>query len=329
MIPRRSTLLFVAILSVLAILIVISSFLLINVGVKAAAVARPKTGYYYKWHVMMIGKRIDSPFWQEVYAGAKLSGEAKGAIVELIGPSSDADVKSLDEYIDFAIATRVNGILAYVSDNHETSAALGRARASGIPVITLENDALGSTRQAFVGVSSYELGKMLGSLVLKSAGRTGDAMIVLENGAEKSSETIMLSGIHEATVSRPGLRIQTIASDGSAGPGGDDALRQRILNDRRLSVIVCLNVEDTMRIVQTVIELNRSSSIQIIAFRESPEILDYVKKGIVTAVVAINARQMGERSVSAMLEYLETGHSNDYVITDMHVITGESLKESD
>jgi ribose transport system substrate-binding protein len=329
MVPRKSTLMFVVLLSAIAALIATSSLLLIRVGAKASAVARPKTGYMYKWHVMMIGKRIDSPFWQEVYAGAKLTGEAKGAIVELIGPSSDADVKSPDEYIDFAIATRVNGILAYVSDSHETEAALSRARASGIPVITLENDALGSTRQAFVGVSSYELGKMLGALVLKSAGRTGDAMIVLENGAVKSSETIMLSGIHEATVSRPGLRIQTFSSDWSAVSGGDDALRQRILNDRRLSVIVSLNVEDTMRIVQTVIELNRSGSIQIVAFRESPEILDYVKKGIVSAVVAINARQMGERSVNAMLEYLETGHSNDYVITDMHVITGESLKASD
>ena len=329
MIPRRSTILFVAILAILAILVVTSSFLLIRVGARAAAVARARTGYYYKWHVMMIGKRVDSPFWQEVYTGAKLTGESKGAIVELIGPLSDADVKSPDEYIDYAIAARVSGILAYVSDNGETESALNRARASGIPVITLENDALGSTRQSFVGVSSFELGKMIGGLVMKSAGRTGDAMIVLENGAVKSSENIMLSGIHEATVSRPGLRIQTIVSDQGVGSGSEEALRQRILNDKRLSVIVSLNVEDTMRIVQTVVDLNRSSSIQIIAFRESPEILDYVKKGIVSAVVAINARQMGERSVTAMLEYLETGNSNDYVITDMHVITRESMKETD
>ena len=50
------------------------------------------------------------------------------------------------------------------------------------------------------------------------------------------------------------------------------------------------------------------------------------RKGIVRSVVVIDAEQMGGKAVEAMLELLETKHANDYVITDMHVITRENLE---
>ncbi len=322
---RRSTALFVSLLAVSALLLGASTFFVVRVSATASAVARARSGARYSWRLALIGQRTDSPFWREVYAGAQEAGEARGAVVEFIGPSSDADSRTTDEYLSYAVATRADGILAYISDEAATGLALGRARDGGIPVVALENDTARGDRQSFVGVSGFELGKKIGSLVDSPPHRQGDVLVLLNPGTMKSSENVMMSGLFEVASSVRRIKVVSSSLTGSSGENPDERLRSLVLNDRNLSTVVCLSVEDTMRAVQAIIELNRGDSISVIAFRESPDVLEYVRKGLVSEVIAIDARQMGRKAVESMLEFLETGNSNDYVITDMRVVTAETL----
>jgi ribose transport system substrate-binding protein len=324
MATRKFTVTLIILVIITVSLVCISSFLLVNVSTRASSVARKRTGEGYKWHIMMIGQRIDSPFWQDVFSGAKAAGAKQHAIVELVGPASDADTKSPDEYINYAVAARVDGILAYVTDTDASLAALQNAERKGIPVITLDNDSVNSARRSFVGVSSYELGKILGGLVHDAAGSFGNALVILDRSSVKSSETIMLSAMQEAMQPYPYLHLSSTGVKGAKESGYEGFIRERILNDPGLSVIVCLNVEDTIRVAQVLIDLNKTDKISIVAFRESKEIFDYVRKGIVYAVVVIDAKQMGQKAAEGMIEFLETKHANDYVITDMHVVTRNS-----
>lgn len=326
MASKRLTALIIFLLAMITSLVLISSFLLVRVGSRAVGVSPKSPQEVYTYHIMMIGKRIDSPFWQEVYAGAKELGAEKGAVIELVGPASDADKKTPYEYMDYAIAARVDGILAYINDNTALKEALANAEQKGIPVITLENDAVNSSRESFVGVSNYELGKILGGLIHDVIGPSGNATVLLDGEATKSSENIMLSSIQESIQCYPSLHVDPLAFNESRDTSYEELIRQRILNDADLDVIVCLNIEDTMRVAQAVIDLNKSGKISIIAFRESKEIFEYVRKGIVYAVVVIDARQMGRNAAQSMIEYLETKHANDYVITDMHVVKRETLE---
>lgn len=318
---RRSTLLFVLLLLVTAGLVLASTFLLIRVSAQAASVARVKPGDAWTYHVMMIGKRIDSPFWREVYAGASEAGAAGGAVIELVGPATDADKKTAGEYLDYAIAARVDGILAYIDDDPATLASLEVAADRGIPVIALENDVTGGPRQSFVGVSSYELGKLLGNLIYEAVGPIGKAVVLHDAAGGRAAEKVMLASVQETVRTFPLLRVSGTAGDADGALGPEETLRRLMLDDAGLDAVATLNVEDTMRAAQALIDLNLGDRISLIAFRESPEILEYVRKGIVRAVVAIDATQMGRKAAGALLEYLGTGHANDYVITDMHVVT--------
>ncbi|HPO03106.1 MAG TPA: substrate-binding domain-containing protein [Treponemataceae bacterium] len=325
---RRSTVLFIVLLIATFWLILYSSFLLLRVASGAAAIGKIDPGEPMRWHLVMIGERIDSPFWQEVFAGALEICSERDAVVELVGPALDADRKDTDEYLQYAVAARPNGILAFVDDREESLQALKTAALRGIPVISLENDAFPANRQSFVGVSRYALGNLLGGLVYTCGGATGHALVLLDEESVRSSESIMLSAIQDAVSSYPEIRVTALDRNSMKDMSRDEFLRHRILNDPDLDVILCLTAEDTVLATQAVIELNQSSRISIIAFRESREILDYVRKGIIQAVVAVDARQMGRKAADAMLEYLETGHSNDFVITDLHVITADSLERS-
>ena len=124
MASRKITLLFVFLLLMTAMLVLVSALLLIRVGSRAAGIALPRTENVYTHHIMMIGERSDSPFWQEVYEGARKEASRRGAIIELVGPATDADRQTPDQYVHYAIAARVDGILAYINDNPATKESL-------------------------------------------------------------------------------------------------------------------------------------------------------------------------------------------------------------
>ncbi len=90
---------FIVLLGITAALIVGSAFLQLRVGVNAAKTSRIDPGKEYGRYVMLIAERIDSPFWQMVYAGALEAAEELDCVVELSGPLSGADRRSTDEYL--------------------------------------------------------------------------------------------------------------------------------------------------------------------------------------------------------------------------------------
>jgi len=316
---------FIVLLGITAALILGSAFLQLRVGVNAAKSAKIDPGKTYRRYVMLIAERRDSPFWQMVYAGALEAAEELDCVVEMVGPVSDADRRTADEYLNYAIAARVDGILSYIHDDAPTRENLELASKKGIPVITLENDSVSSSRISFVGVSSYELGKLLGEQLVRVGGTPSRALILTDGSAWKSSENIMLSGLREAVRLYSGISVVPLGSAGYTGSGFEEAVRTRVMTDPELDVIVSMRVEDTMLAAQMLIELNRTNRVSIISFRESPEIYEYLRKGIVSAVVVVDARQMGRRAMESLVEHLDTGHANDYVITDMHVVTAENL----
>lgn len=327
MYKRKSTVLMIALLAVTVFLLAVSTVLLVRIGTRAADVTRKRVEEDFKWHIMMIAKRTDSPFWRAVYDGARAEGLERGAVVELVGPSSDADRQTGAFWTDYAVAARTNGILSYLGDTPETREALANASRRGIPVIALESDTIPEARQSFVGVNSFELGKLLGSLIRDAAGQTGNALVVLDDAVVRAPANIMLSAIRDSLKGSPGIHLTSLGIGADSSAGFETAIRQRILDDRSLDTIVCLTAEDTMRVAQAVVELNQTNRISIIAFRESDEILNYVRKGIIRAVVVVDAAQMGSKAVDAMIELLETKHANDFVLTDMHVINRENVEE--
>lgn len=321
--PVRKWTVLLATLLFLTICLVMSSILiLVRSGARQAGFSKNRHASAFTRHFMMVCPRTDSSFWQEVFVGADASGALRGAIVEMIGPSSDADRKSIAEYIEYAVAARADGIIAWIDGSDATKAALQLARQKAIPVVSIEYDAEPTLRQSFVGVNSYELGRTLGALVRSAAGGRGRAAVLLDRSADRSSQNIMLSAMQESLAAWPSLVLVPLTDDRDQAPSREDLLRGFVLEDGELKVIVCLNVEDTLRAAQTLVELNRSGRVRIIAFRESREILDYLRKGVVSAVVAIDARQMGGKAADSLADFLETGHANDYVITDMHVSSG-------
>ena len=97
----------------------------------------------------------------------------------------------------------------------------------------------------------------------------------------------------------------------------EDRIRQRIADTKNIDLIVCLNENDTIRVAQTVTDLNMVSKIGIIGLGESTDAYQYYTKGIITSLLSLNLVKIGETAMNELFEYKAKGSANSYIMADV------------
>ena len=123
----------------------------------------------------------ENPFMRALEAEARAAGERsvieRTRISVVTVPAFDA--AALVGAIDAAVAEKPSGIAAVAIDAPDVVAAIGRARAAGIPFVTLVSDLALSRRDHFVGVDNIAAGRTAGSLMGRFLhGRQGPVAIL-------------------------------------------------------------------------------------------------------------------------------------------------------
>ena len=137
----------------------------------------------YDRHYVMIADDTSSLLWQDIYQNAKEAAAKSGAFLELSGNWNEEDY-SLSDYMNIAIAAKVDGIILKPDDTVKLRQAIDRAEEAGIPVITVLEDDSASSRKSFVGVNSYQLGTIYGRQVLECIDKDTENITVLLNRAD-------------------------------------------------------------------------------------------------------------------------------------------------
>lgn len=120
----------------------------------------------YDRYYMLITQDSKSPFWQSVYQGACERALADNVYVDWLGNDQFQNY-SVEEQMQVAIASDVDGIIVTAGENEEMTTLIDRAAAAGIPVVTLYGDNTQSARCSFVSVGSYNLGREYGRQALQ------------------------------------------------------------------------------------------------------------------------------------------------------------------
>lgn len=315
-------LIFVSLIVITTALIFSSLFLQLKVSAKVGRLGTNDNDTSYTKYIALIAETKNSPFWQEVYKGAREAAEVAGYVVELLGPSSDAEKKTIDFYFEYAIAAKADGIISFVDKDFEEKNIL-KATSKGTPLIVLENDGLVNTRISFVGVSSYELGRLFGES-LNTLEQNPLKILLLSE--QNNLGSIMFSGLKSTLNSNKSTFFVSLEKKDLDRLLYEEVIKKSLIKDD-INTIISLRIEDTILAAEALIELNLTNQISIIAFRDSPEIYTYIQKGLVHSVIVADAFQMGFKAMQSMIEYFSSGHTNDYIITDLHVLNSTIIKD--
>jgi ribose transport system substrate-binding protein len=280
-----------------------------------------------KYHFMMIAQDMGGDFWQSVKAGMQDAAEKYGAAIEYNGSMIQDENEEID-YLKIAIASRVNGIIVYVTDEAKFTPLINKAVSMGIHVVTIESDDKDSLRNTYVGPNSYMVGYNEGGLIAEASGKDSANVAVIVGGnfaGNNDSQDSMLRGFADSIHDYHNITLQTVQVTNSGYFSAETIIRNILSNYPKVNAVVCTGADDTLEVVQVLIDLNKESGITVIGYSNSQQIRDYIKKNCIYGSVYENPKETGYQSIESLVKSLGGEKAPSYIDTGVYTITRSNL----
>lgn len=296
---------------------------------KTRAVSKNPQDMKPEYHFVVIAQSIDDPYWQSIRSGSQAAAEQYNVVAEFNGPRSTNIDEEL-QYLDIAIACRVDGIATHVLDEKKFTPLINKAIDIKIPVVTIENDAKDSKRISFVCTNGYKLGSEVGKLLASASGGEATVAIIL-NGYNENEENVAhnlrIAGFKDAIKEFPAVRIKTIKTTGDGFFSAEEVTKNILRDFPEVNAIMCTSSMDTIGVAQVVVDLNRVGQIIIVGNDDTTEVLRYVENDVICGTVVGNPYKTGFEAVKALVELKKTRMTSSYVDTGVQVVTKSNLPD--
>jgi simple sugar transport system substrate-binding protein len=140
-------------------------------------------------------------FWNVVFTGAKRAASDIDVNLQIVAPETPNDIARQVELLNAAIASKPQGIILSIADDHAFSGSLKEAQAQGIAVVAINSRPKNGPSKdnpylAFVGMDDYAAGKGIATKAWSGGQIKNRAMIAIHQAGHIGLEQRAL-GIKE------------------------------------------------------------------------------------------------------------------------------------
>ena len=237
-----------------------------------------------------------------------LKEEAARHNLEILLTSAEFDVaRQKDQMSDF-IVQGVDAIILCPADSRAIGTAIREANEAGIPVFTADIASLaeGVEVVAHVGIDNYAGGVMAGETVVEMLEGAGQVAIIDHPEVESVIQRTagFLDAIEKANAA--GASIELVAR--LPGSGSMDksfkAAEDMLQAHPDLDVIFGINDETALGAVAAIEKAGRAGVVRVVGFGGKEEAIRAVDEGKLYADIITYPRQIGMRSVQAVVRYM-------------------------
>lgn len=245
-----------------------------------------ETEVYY-----LIAVNMQLPYWQTVANGFNKAAATYNVTAKIVGPQSYDPLGELDALQQAELA-KPSGILISVSDASVLEREIDRAVKDGIPVITVDSDAMITRRLYFIGTNNTEAGRLGGSRLIDKLGGKGNVAFFTIPGQPNLEER--LAGFKQALSTQPGIKIAEIVDiKGNAGTAFDQA--QQLLSRSgpgKIDAFVCLEAISGKPVADAIKRAKAMNRV-VIAWDTDQGTLDAIRDGTIDSTIAQKPYTMG------------------------------------
>lgn len=303
------------------IIIIIFSGFFINDSLKSI---NQEYSYYeksYSEKYILIKNESQNYFWDKIEkALLEMNQENKMAIQVL--DQEKTGLLSQEELIELAVISRPSGIL--LSGNHSASNydILEEANSEDIPVIFINEEGVNSLRNAYIGPNSYLTGQMAIQELTKDSDEPYNLLIIDEYGLHENN--FLMDGMISAVNSNENIQLIQIEDQSNYRFDLAPVIRG-ILNDNpEINAIIGTSIYHGPIIAETVIEMNKVDEVDIIAFDDSIETLEYVDREVIKATLFTDIDEIAQET----LRTIEIITKDDFSLDVYYVPTLTVTKEN-
>ena len=280
------------------------------------------------YKVAAIMMSLGSDFWNMLEEGCLLGADEANCTVDVMAPTSESDVSGQVNLIEDCLTKGYNAIIISPIDSNAVKPVLQRAADQGIKVITVNTDVAQDAvnlREAFVGISNYDAGAMLGKKLLEDGtAKQGTKVAILRGLLGIQAHDERVNGLKE-TLEAAGCEIVTVqAADSDRGKAV--TIAENILESNpNVDIFYCTNDEMALGAYQAV--QGRQSKALCIGFDGTSDAFKSISDGKMYASVGQPTIEMGRQSVLAAVDALNGKTLQDNIKIDCTIITQENVAE--
>lgn len=264
-----------------------------------AAVCIAGCGRHSKKEVYyLISVNSSLPYWQTVAAGFNRAAAEYQVTARVVGPDNYDPQAELSAF-QKAVAAKPAGILISVADASVLQGPITAAVNAGVPVITVDSDAVGSRRLFFIGTNNLEAGRLGGRRVAERLGGKGNVVIYTWTGQPNIEER--LKGFEDVFSNYPGIKVvQLVDIKGNELSAFDKTQGfMALTGNQKINAFVCLD-SACGKVVADSIKRSGATDRELVAWDVNQDTLDAIKEGIIDATVSQKPYTMGYTGLKAL-----------------------------
>ena len=278
--------------------------LLISVLLLAGMLASCQKTYHEETEkYIFVASNINLPYWQEAQAGFNDSGHGLGVKVEFTGPTSYSPEEQLTAFRQ-AVAAKPAGILLAPARPELFNKDIDAAVQAGIPVICMDSDAPESKRILFIGTDNVHAGMESGRRMAELTKGQGQIVLITIPGQLNLEQR--RQGVEEVFKKSSGLNITKVINDKGDPRVANDEISKMLEAKAPIDGILCLEASGGPGAAEAAHRLNLDGKIPIVAMDKSPDTLDWISRGSISATVAQKSYTMAFYG----LRFLDDLHHN-------------------
>jgi ribose transport system substrate-binding protein len=285
-----------------------------------------------KLKIAVIPKSDAALFWKSAHMGVKL-GALAASNVEILwkAPLTENDQKQQITIVEQCIAEGVSGIVLSPISNTGLGEPVLKAMKNKIPVLIFDSALKGKAGKdfiSFVGVDNRKAGQLAGEYLAKLLNRKGKVVLlryVKNQGNTTEREEGFLKAIAEHE------NIQIIEKDCYSGGTIDEAKKASLTIVHQLKNtdgIFCPNEQSTIGMLLALRDADIAGKVKFVGFDTPTLVVEALKNGEVSALIAQDPIQMGYHSIKTIVDYIHGKKIDQMIDIGVSVITRENLNDA-
>jgi ribose transport system substrate-binding protein len=268
---------------------------------------RSKKDTYY-----LIAANLKLPYWKSVQDGFNQAAAEYGVTARVGGPDTYDPVAEVDAFRN-AAATRPAGILISAADANALRPEIDNAIGAGIPVITVDSDAAGSSRLYFIGTNNLQAGHIGGQRLVERLKGKGNVVVYSITGQPNLDER--LKGYMDIVANSPGIKIVDVFSTHGDVGRAFDQTEEYVHRTGAAKIDAFVSLESASgAAIGEVLKRNGITDRVVIAMDAEPETLQFVNDGTIDSTIAQKPFTMGYVGLEA-LDQVHHQHIKEFLTT--------------
>ncbi len=276
-----------------------------------------------RYHLVLVIPDDDDSFFSGLAEGVRSGAQETDSAVQVFRYAASSPADS-ERFFEIALGAGVDGLIMYSPRGEPVLRRAEAALRRGVVFVPVGTDVPEGEPPGFIGSASLLQGFEGGRRICAALGASARIGVILPaGGAGPEEEEPLFRGVSASIQAFPGARVSALTRARPGTLAGEEAASAMLGADPSINAIFCANSRDTMGVAQVIVDLNRVGSILVVGADETPEILRYIEKGVVTASIVRDSKWIGREAVLAFARIKDGGAPAGPVEAGFYVRTAE------